>query len=155
MPYRQYSRFNPKRYILLALVKLGRRGVALLLFGSMYLLQGAVVLAGGNDFGPDWLNEVRGIAWIIAGGLALAHAPRRQGNDVVGFYALMTMGLWLTGVSLMQFVLWMNNLDQPGHGFPTPYGLPAAVTYGVMLIGVPMYHLGWRENIDHTTGGFE
>lgn len=149
MPYRRYRRHDPRRYIKLAGVKFGRRGNSLILFGFLYLLQGISVLGpGGLNLGFDF---ILGPLWIAAALIAWANAPRPQGRDVWGFFALIIMGVWLVLASLGLFITWLIPGGYPG----SPLGLLSAFGWGALFVAMPLNVLGWRENVNPKTGEFE
>lgn len=149
MPYRRYRRHDPRRYIKLAGVRLGRRGNSLVLFGFLYLLQGVAVLGpSGLGLGFDY---ILGALWILAALTAWFNAPRPQGKDVWGFIALIIMGTWLALASVGLFIAWLLPGGNPG----SPLGLLAAFGWGGLFVAMPLNVLGWRENVNPKTGEFE
>lgn len=152
-PYRKYHYYDPRRYIKLAAVKLGRRGIGLCFFGILFLMQGLAVFTGqGLQFGPEWFDKVRGVIWIAAAVATFVNAPRKQGNDAWGFFAVIASGMWMVTLSLALFTIWVMDRSHP---LGNPVGLAAAIGYGGLFIGWPMLLIGWRENVDPKTGRFE
>lgn len=149
MPYR----LVPQRAIRL----FGRRGTALLLFGSAWILQGIYLFLTRDDYVFDARKAIPheaipwpflGMLWVAFGtvGVWFGVMHRRHElseRDHIGFLAVSAMPLLFTGSYLVSFLTWAFTLGNYGW----PFGLVAGFVWGCVstLIGVVS---GWPEPSD-------
>lgn len=129
--------------------RLGRRGIALALLGSMWCFFGITLIFAPAPYRPDhqlWLwHELipmpgRALLWIGTGLVAVWYARRRAGDDKHGFAALVAMPLIRTASYTTSGVTWLLTTGRQGYSLALLSALTwAAVATLVMLIA------GWPE----------
>ena len=144
MPWRHYSRTDPRRYGTWLRVRLGRRGSFLALLGVVWVLQGVAALTAPESSSYILLaagEEWRGVAWITTGALAIAYAGRPQGEDAPGFLALYVMAAYRVAAYGLGLLLWLIPGGEPGNA----RGSIGVLAWAVVIIAI-LIVAGWREN---------
>lgn len=137
MPWRRYRRTDPRRTITHLTVLIGRRGTALVLLGSIWVLFGISSLALD---GTTTTALAVGIAWIVTGTIAIMSANSRQGHDAAGFLALYVMAAWGALNHLADVVLWIVPDGTPGD----PRGTLGVLVWAAVLALIVLVS-GWAE----------
>lgn len=142
MPHRQFSRINPKRYLVHAINILGRRGIILILLGIVWISQGVsiIILPTPSPYLLlDLWDPFRAIGWVVTGGVAIAFARTKQGFDAFGFLALYVMGAYRILAYLYNFALWtVGNPEGNSRGI---IGVFSWLTIIILIMVIA----GWRE----------
>lgn len=139
----------PKRLLPRHFHELGKRGQILLVFGILWMWLGLGVLLypdppqySAIPMISDVPDAVRGYAWMISGGVAVAYAwrPRRFDHDGLAFAALYIMPAY----RVVAFSLAWLDYVMPWFGFGYSRGLLAALPYAA-LVGAVMICASWAE----------
>lgn len=142
MPWRKYSHIDPRRQIVHATHKLGRRGTFLACLGVMWVLQGVSVILAPDS--PTYLllsagGEWRAVAWIATGVVAIMAATLRQGDDAVGFLALYIMAAYRMLAYGLSAIMWAA-----GHDSGQGRGIVGMLSWGIVIVAI-LVTAGWPE----------
>ncbi len=135
--------------------RLGRRGEFLLLFGGIYTLYGAGLIAAGPTetsraglalVTGGWVTfAVWGAVWVAAGLNAAVHAFRRgPGHDALGFQGLMVMPSVWAASYVWSWIIWVATAGEGGYG----HGVLAAGIWAAAAVAVGIV-AGWPEPSGH------
>lgn len=143
MPWRRYKPTDPRRHIVHLTTTLGRRGTALLIFGTIWVCTGISVLLAPPSGTYTLLalaTAPRAIAWIATGVIAIMSAGRPQGHDAIGFLALYLMAAYRTIAYLAAAVIWLL----PGGNEGNARGIVGALAWATVVLFVVLV-AGWHE----------
>lgn len=148
MPWRRYTRADPRRYYVHVRTFLGRRGSFLVLFGVVWIAQGVAAFTTPESAtyalladGGQW----RGLVWVATGAIALIYATRPQGEDAIGFLSLYLMAAYRAVAYGAGLVLWAL----PGGKEGDPRGAIGLLSWGALIIAI-LIVAGWRESPEET-----
>ena len=149
MPLRNVKRSGWTKWLPRSVKQVGRRGTALLMLGVLWLLLGCSAFldmdvptaAPAGVFHLLLPADVRGLLWMLTGGIAICGAFRPPGfSDAFGWTALYAMPAILMTSYLSSWLDWVVPFGTAGY----ERGWVPAITWAVIVVLVATC-AGWPE----------